>query len=50
MTTHDPLSDVLRSVRLRSSVFFLMSCRDEWAALAPGAQTIGPAVCRVRSM
>jgi AraC-like DNA-binding protein len=44
MTPHDPLSDVLRSVRLRGSVFFLMSCRDEWAALAPGAQTIGPAV------
>jgi AraC-like DNA-binding protein len=44
MTTHDPLSDVLRSVRLRSSVFFLMSCRDEWSAQAPGAQTIGPAV------
>ncbi|MBL0918172.1 MAG: AraC family transcriptional regulator [Hydrogenophaga sp.] len=44
MTTLDPLSDVLRSVRLRASVFFYMSCRDEWAALAPGANRVGPAV------
>jgi AraC-like DNA-binding protein len=44
MTTLDPLSDVLRSVRLRGSVFFYMNCRDEWAALAPGANKIGPAV------
>jgi AraC-like DNA-binding protein len=44
MTSLDPLSDVLRSVRLRGSVFFQMSCRDQWSALAPGAQTIGPAV------
>ncbi|WP_326535728.1 AraC family transcriptional regulator [Pseudorhodoferax sp.] len=40
----DPLSDVLRSVRLRGSVFFHLSCRDDWSALAPGASRIGPAV------
>lgn len=44
MSEPDPLSDVLRSVRLRGSVFFYMNCRDEWAALAPGASKIGPAV------
>ncbi len=40
----DPLSDVLRSVRLRGSVFFHMSCRDDWSVQAPGGRTIGPAV------
>lgn len=44
MTEADPLSDVLRSVRLRGSVFFHLNCRDDWAALAPGACHIGPAV------
>lgn len=44
MTSVDPLSDVLRSVRLRGSVFFEMICRDQWSALAPGAHKIGPAV------
>jgi AraC-like DNA-binding protein len=44
MTSLDPLSDVLRSVRLRGSVFFEMICRDQWSALAPGAHKIGPAV------
>lgn len=44
MTTLDPLSDVLRSVRLRGSVFFHVSCRDEWAALAPPSGELGPAV------
>lgn len=44
MTTLDPLSDVLRSVRLRGSVFFHVSCRDEWAALAPPSWELGPAV------
>jgi AraC-like DNA-binding protein len=42
--TLDPLSDVLRSVRLRGSVFFHVSCRDEWAALAPSSREMGPAV------
>jgi len=31
----DPLSDVLRSVRLRGSVFYYVSFRDEWAAETP---------------
>lgn len=45
MNAHfDPLSDVLRSVRLRGSVFFHMSCRDDWSVQAPGGRTIGPAV------
>jgi AraC-like DNA-binding protein len=44
MITADPLSDVLRSVRLRGSVFFHVSCRDEWSALAPPSQVMGPAV------
>lgn len=44
MTTLDPLSDVLRSVRLRGSVFFHVSCRDEWAVQAPPSREIGPAV------
>ncbi|WP_326535721.1 AraC family transcriptional regulator [Pseudorhodoferax sp.] len=44
MTTLDPLSDVLRSVRLRGSVFFHVSCRGEWSALAPSSREMGPAV------
>lgn len=44
MTTLDPLSDVLRSVRLRGSVFFLASCRGQWSALAPSSREMGPAV------
>lgn len=41
---HDPLSDVLRSVRLRSAVFYYMSCLDPWAAEAPPAKMIADAV------
>jgi len=44
MTALDPLSDVLRSVRLRGSVFFRVSCRDAWAALAPPSSEMAPAV------
>ncbi|MCW5666079.1 MAG: AraC family transcriptional regulator [Piscinibacter sp.] len=44
MNVADPLSDVLRSVRLRGSVFFHVSCRDEWAAQAPSSKVMGPAV------
>ncbi|WP_298232995.1 AraC family transcriptional regulator [uncultured Azohydromonas sp.] len=44
MNKLDPLSDVLRSVRLRGSVFFHVSCRDEWSAWAPPSQELGPAV------
>ena len=40
----DPLSDVLRSVQLQGSVFFHVSCRDQWAALAPPSRELGPAV------
>jgi AraC-like DNA-binding protein len=42
--THDPLSDVLRSVRLRGAVFYYVSCRDEWVAASPAAREIGDAV------
>ena len=44
MTALDPLSDVLRSVRLRGSVFFHISCRDQWAAQAPPSHEIAPVV------
>lgn len=44
MTTLDPLSDVLRSVRLRGSVYFIASCRGEWSAQAPPSREMGPAV------
>ncbi len=44
MTTLDPLSDVLRSVRLRGSVFFHVSCRGQWSALAAPSHEMGPAV------
>lgn len=44
MSTLDPLSDVLRSVRLRGSVFFHVSCRDQWAALAAASAEMAPAV------
>ena len=44
MSDADPLSDVLRSVRLRGAVFFHVSCRDEWSALAAPASALGPAV------
>lgn len=44
MTTLDPLSDVLRSVRLRGSIFFHVSCRGEWSALALSSKEMGPAV------
>jgi AraC-like DNA-binding protein len=37
---HDTLSDVLRSVRLRSALFFDLSCGGQWLAEAPGAEKI----------
>lgn len=40
----DPLSDVLRSVRLRSAVFFYVSCNNEWVAEAPAARGIADAI------
>jgi len=42
--SHDTLSDVLRSVRLRSAIFYYVSCGDHWAAEAPGARDIAAAV------
>ena len=41
-TTLDPLSDVLRSVRLRGSVFFHASYRALWAVWAPPASAAAP--------
>lgn len=40
----DPLSDVLRSVRLRGAVFFHVSCRGEWSTYAPGAGLLAPSL------
>ncbi|MDM0014886.1 AraC family transcriptional regulator [Variovorax sp. J22P168] len=42
MNELDPLSDVLRSVRLRGSVFFHVSCRDQWAVWAPKSSEVAP--------
>src|SRR5262245_49046001 len=41
---NDPLSDVLRSVRLRGAVFYYVSYRDHWIAEAPAAKEIANAV------
>lgn len=40
----DPLSDVLRSVRLRGAVFYYVSCRDAWVANAPSASVLAGSV------
>jgi len=40
----DPLSDVLRAVRLRGATFYYVSCRDDWVAEAPPARRIADAV------
>lgn len=40
----DTLSDVLRSVRLRSAVFYYVSCDGKWIAEAPAACDIAAAV------
>ncbi len=42
MSKMDPLSDVLRSVRLRGAVFFHVSCRERWSTFAPGAGMLAP--------
>jgi AraC-like DNA-binding protein len=42
--SHDTLSDVLRSVRLRSAVFYFVSCDGKWAAEAPASREIAGAV------
>ncbi len=42
--TSDTLSDVLRSVRLRSAVFYRVCCREPWAAESPAPAEIADAV------
>jgi AraC-like DNA-binding protein len=42
--SQDTLSDVLRTVRLRSAVFFYISCEGEWVAEAPASREIARAV------
>lgn len=42
--SHDTLSDVLRTVRLRSSLFFDLSCAGIWLAEAPGSGDIAAMV------
>ncbi|HVY65675.1 MAG TPA: AraC family transcriptional regulator [Gammaproteobacteria bacterium] len=42
--SQDTLSDVLRSVRLRSAVFYFVSCEGEWVAVAPASRDIAAAV------
>jgi AraC-like DNA-binding protein len=41
---HDTLSDVLRTVRLRSALFFDLSCAGKWLAQAPGSGDIAAMV------
>lgn len=40
----DPLSDVLRSVRLRGSVYYYVSFRDEWVAETPSSRELSAAL------
>ena len=42
--SQDTLSDVLRSVRLRSAVFYYVSCDGDWVAEAPASREIAAAV------
>ncbi len=42
--SHDTLSDVLRTVRLRAAVFYYVSCDGEWVAEAPTSRDIATAV------
>ncbi|HZQ73562.1 MAG TPA: AraC family transcriptional regulator [Burkholderiales bacterium] len=41
---HDTLSDVLRTVRLRSAFFFHVACTGKWAAEAPPSREIARAI------
>lgn len=43
-TTHDALSDVLGSVRLRGAVFYVVSFGDDWVAETPGARELAEAL------
>jgi AraC-like DNA-binding protein len=38
----DPLSDVLRAVRLTSAVFFSVDCTNPWVAETPSGRELGP--------
>jgi len=38
----DPLSDVLRTVRLRGSVFFMLESSSPWSNGMPDGQTLAP--------
>ncbi|HWD40299.1 MAG TPA: AraC family transcriptional regulator [Fimbriimonas sp.] len=40
----DPLSDLLRSIRIRGAVFYYVSCSGQWSAEAPPAKEIAEAV------
>lgn len=42
--SHDPLSDVLRSVRLRGAVFYYVSLDGEWAAETPASPLLASAL------
>jgi hypothetical protein len=42
--SQDTLSDVLRTVRLRSALFFDLSCAGKWLATAPGSGDIAAMV------
>jgi AraC-like DNA-binding protein len=42
--SHDILSDVLRSVRLRGALFYYVSGSEEWVAAAPRSRDIADAV------
>jgi AraC-like DNA-binding protein len=42
--SQDTLSDLLRSVRLRSAVFYFVSCDGDWVAVAPASRDIADAV------
>jgi AraC-like DNA-binding protein len=42
--SQDTLSDVLRTVRLRSAVFYYVSCDGKWVAEAPASREIAAAV------
>jgi AraC-like DNA-binding protein len=44
MSAHDTLSDVLRTVRLRTAVFYYVSCEGDWVAEAPTSRDIAAAV------
>jgi AraC-like DNA-binding protein len=42
--SHDPLSDVLRSVRLRGAIFYYVSFGGEWAAETPSSPMLASAL------